>query len=66
MTEIEYRLADLINFSSNQKPLDFEAVFSSILQNKLEAAVDDRKLEIAQTMFRPSVEENSEEEYEHG
>lgn len=65
MTEIEYRLADLVNFSSNQKPLEFEAVFASILQDKLQAAVDDRKIEIAQTMFRPSLDD-SEEEYENG
>ena len=65
MTEIEYRLADLINFSSNQKPLDFEASFSSILRDKLQSAVDDRKLEIAQNMFRPSFT-NSEDEYENG
>lgn len=65
MTEIEYKLSDLINFSSSQKPLDFESVFTSILQDKIQAAVDERKLEVAQTMFRPSLND-SEEEYENG
>ena len=51
MTEIEYRVSDLINFSSNQKPVDFELAFQSILNNRLASAVDQRKIEVAQRMF---------------
>lgn len=51
MTEIEARVADLINFSSNQKPIDFGDAFKSILQSKVGSAIENRKAEVAQRMF---------------
>ena len=62
MTEIEARVADLINFSSNQKPIDFEDAFRSILQTKVADAIETRKIEIAKSMFNPSVEQDESEE----
>ena len=65
MTEIEARVADLINFSSNQKPIDFQDAFNSILQNKVASAIENRKAEVAQRMFNTwSVEEDQESEDE--
>jgi len=64
MTEIEARVADLINFSSNQKPIDFEDAFKSILQNKVGSAIENKKVEVAQRMFAawdPSDDVESEE-----
>ncbi len=60
MTEIEYRIADLINFSSNQKPIEFEDAFKTVLQNKVAAAIDARKVELAQSMFNPAVDDEQE------
>lgn len=51
MTEIEARVADLINFSSNQKPIEFADAFKNILQVKVGNAIEAKKAEIAQTMF---------------
>jgi hypothetical protein len=51
MTEIEARVADLIKFSSNQKPIDFEDAFKAVIQNKVAAAIENKKNEIAQNMF---------------
>lgn len=51
MTEIEARVADLINFSSNQKPIDFGDAFKSIMNDKVGAAIENRKAEVAQRMF---------------
>ncbi len=65
MTEIEARVADLINFSSNQKPIDFEDAFKAILQTKVGSAIENRKAEVAQRMFatwEPSDDVESEEE----
>lgn len=56
MTEIEARVADLINFSSNQKPLEFAATFKEIMQDRIAAAIENKKIEVAQTMFNPAVE----------
>jgi hypothetical protein len=66
MTEIEARVADLINFSSNQKPIEFEDAFKSVIHAKVAAAIEDKKAEIAQRMFTPpSDESESEEEFEN-
>lgn len=65
MTEIEARVADLINFSSNQKPIDFEDAFKSILQTKVGSAIENMKAEVAQRMFatwEPSDDVESEED----
>jgi hypothetical protein len=63
MSEISARIVDLINFSSNQKPLEFESSFKEILQNKVADAIDNKKSEIASIMFN-APEENNEEELE--
>ena len=65
MTEIEYRLSDLINFSSNQKPIEFENALSGILSAKVAVAIADKKLEMSQTMFRPTEEDLDTEEEEY-
>jgi hypothetical protein len=53
MTEIEARIVDLINFSSNQKPVEFGDAFKSIMNSRITDAIEVRKQEIAQTMFNP-------------
>lgn len=63
MSEISARIVDLINFSSNQKPLEFEGSFKEILQNKVADAIENKKLEIASRMFN-APEENNDEEIE--
>ena len=47
----KYTLNDLVVFSADQKPLDFRNVFNDLIVDKIQAAVDNRKLEIAQSMF---------------
>jgi hypothetical protein len=68
MTEIEARIVDLINFSSNHKPVEFGDAFKSIMNSKITDAIEVRKQEIAQTMFNPpsndEVEVESDEELE--
>ena len=55
--ETKYTLNDLVKFSAEQKPLDFRQAFDDLISDKLQAAVDNRKLEIAQSMFNSSPEE---------
>ena len=64
MTEIEYRVADLINFSSNQKPIDFEQTFKGIISAKVSDAIEAKKMEISQTMFASNEQEEDEIEIE--
>ena len=61
MTEIEAKLADLINFSSSQKPLEFEGSFRDIMNDKVYSAIADKKIEIAKRMFASSVDTEEEE-----
>jgi len=51
MESIEYKINDLLNFSSQNKPIDFEAAFNSIIRNKIEVSIDNKKMELAQSMF---------------
>lgn len=49
--DTKYTLNDLITTSAEQKPLDFQDVFNDLIVDKIQAAVDNRKLELAQSMF---------------
>ena len=51
MAEIQYTLADLIKFSSEQKPIEFGAAFTSLVQDRVASAIEAKKIEVAQSMF---------------
>jgi hypothetical protein len=57
MAEIEHTLADLVKFSSDQKPIEFGAAFNALIASKVETAIDSKKIEVAQRMFNPSLEQ---------
>jgi hypothetical protein len=42
---------DLINFSADQKPVEFEQAFTAALADRLATAVQNKKIEVAQSMF---------------
>ena len=62
MTDVEVRLADLVKFSSNQNPIEFEDTFKSILQDRVADAIENKKKELAISMFSPAQETESEDE----
>lgn len=67
MAEIQNTLADLVKFSSEQKPIEFGTAFNSLIAGRVEAAIDAKKVEVAKGMFNPSIEadeENTEQEPE--
>jgi len=64
MSDTEYTVGDLIKLSLDQKAVDFENTFGSIILDKIATAVDDRKLELAQSLFRDPDEEDTEEDAE--
>lgn len=71
MTEIEYRISDLINFSSNQKPVEFENAFKGILAHRVTSAIEDRKQQIAASLISSpnedeEIDQESSEEELHG
>jgi hypothetical protein len=46
-----YSASDLVDFALTQKPVEFEDTFNSVIANKLTAAVDMKKVEVAQSIF---------------
>ena len=58
MAEIQHTLADMIKFSSDQKPLEFGNAFSSLIAPKIDAAINAKKIEVAQNMFNDNDSES--------
>jgi hypothetical protein len=55
---------DLIYHSYEQKPIEFQNAFNTLMSDKITAAVNDRKMEVAQTMFRDQQEYEEEDQKE--
>jgi hypothetical protein len=60
--ETTYTVNDLLAFAHEQKPLDFETTFKSIMADKMVAAIDAKKVEIASSLYSSSDEVDNEEE----
>jgi hypothetical protein len=62
----KYELEDLVTTAMEQKPLDFESAFNDLIIGKLQSAINDKKIQVAQQMYgytpEPELENNSEEE----
>ena len=67
MTE-PYTVQDLISLSYEQKPIDFSDAFNSLISSKIAGVIDDRKIEVAQTMFAApgevDIEDDSVDQFE--
>lgn len=66
MTEAQYSVQDLISTAFEQKPVDFENAFNSLIVDRLAAAVETKKIDVAQSMFadQASSEDYSSDETE--
>ena len=42
---------DLISLSYDQKPIEFQDAFNALVMDRVTQAVDQRKIQVAQTMF---------------
>lgn len=63
--ETEHTLTDLLRYSYAEKPVDFAQTFNSLIGDKLEAAINNKKLEIAQGIFAaPEYEYEEDSDYE--
>ena len=60
MAEIQHILADLVKFSSEQKPLEFGSAFSSLIAPKIDSAINAKKIEVAHNMFNGDDSESDE------
>jgi hypothetical protein len=69
---------NMLQFSQNEKALDFENSFKDIMNDRITDAINNKKLEVAQSIFKDPVEdteyededvaaeENTEEEESNG
>jgi len=57
----EYTVQDLISLSYDQKPIEFNNAFNSLIADRLAQAVNARKIEVAQSMFKEPVEDIEQE-----
>lgn len=62
MENNKYDIGDLIKFSVDQKPLEFEQAYTDIVLDRIHSAVEAKKIEIATTMFNDQLPDNQEEE----
>ena len=67
--ETQVTVTDLLGFAHEQKPMDFENAFKSVMADKLVAAIDAKKVEIASSLYasqevEDDVEAETEEELE--
>lgn len=57
-------IQDLISLSYEQKPIEFNNAFSALMADKITKAIDDKKIEVAQTMFTSQEVETEPEQNE--
>ena len=55
---------DLISLSYDQKPIDFQNAFNSLMSDRITNAINDKKIEVAQSMFGSQEEKDTETELE--
>jgi hypothetical protein len=51
MTDNKYEIDDLLTSTAQMKPVDFEDAFNDIVTNRIRAAIEDRKVKIAQQLY---------------
>lgn len=55
--ENKYELGDLLNAAALQKPVEFQDAFNDLVLDRIKSAVEDRKIEIAQTLYNKPPED---------
>lgn len=61
---VQISTADLIQYAYEQKPIEFRQTFDALISDKLTTAIGDKKIEVAQSMFKPAEPEDTESEPE--
>lgn len=61
MSDNKYTVSDLIVAAYEQKPIEFEQMFSNIVVDKVTDAVTSKRVDVAQDMYGDQDNSNSEE-----
>lgn len=66
--ENKYNISDIVNFASQQNPLEVKSAVDALMIDKIHAAIADKKIEVAKQMFggedEPEVDDFEEDEIE--
>ena len=57
MIENDETLKNMINHSVMEKPLDFQNTFNVAITDRINNSINNKKIEIAQSLFRSPVED---------
>jgi len=49
--ENKYTIDDMINFATQQKPVDVRSAFDDLMMSKIHSAIENKKIEVARQMF---------------
>jgi hypothetical protein len=49
--ENEVSVQDLISLSFDQKPVEFQQAFDTLMNDRIAKAIEDKKLEVAQSIY---------------
>jgi predicted oxidoreductase len=58
MENDKYTISDLVVATVEQKPVEFEDIFGSLVADRISSAIENRKIEIAQNMFNTADQHN--------
>jgi hypothetical protein len=61
MSDNKYSVEDLVAAATQETPVEFENIFNDLIVDRLQNAVENRKAEMAQTMFNPASSEEQED-----
>ena len=64
MSDNKYSVEDLVAAATQETPVEFENIFNDLIVDRLQNAVENRKTEMAQTMFNPDSQEEEDFEQE--
>jgi hypothetical protein len=62
MTDHIEAIKNMINYAVQEKPLDFQSSFDSLIHDRIGDSINNRKIEVAQSMFRSEETPNETEE----
>ena len=62
MDNDKYTIQDLVGFTIDQQPIEFEKAFGDIITDKIANAIDNKKIELAQSVFAEKEDEADQED----
>ncbi len=65
MSDVQINVSDMIAAAKAESPSDFQTAFNSIIIDKVAAALEAKRQEVAQNYFNTSAEQSAEDQEEN-